>query len=219
MEKLFIVKKMMNFDEIFNSVSPNRDKFLSRIFGIFAEEIIRIWCNDKRSTYENLGRPSIYSPPNNRRPSTLDFTFRERNNTNKIYIVEMKCWLEYERYKFLPLECVNFPGVIRIMNNSKGFKEFLKLAQRPNDDNVRISYKAITGDVVNNVQIAGAILIWSKVDALNISRLKLTYRFADVLSLEGICNELISWENTEYCELMNKKKNWCDFLFNKLLNI
>jgi hypothetical protein len=47
------------FPMLFRSSSSARDKFLSRLFGIFSEEIVRIWCRAPDAPYEDLGRPTI----------------------------------------------------------------------------------------------------------------------------------------------------------------
>src|SRR6266496_4310513 len=88
-------------EHLFRSSSSSRDKFLSRLFGIFSEDIVRIWCNDPRSPYENIGRPTI-KPAVGGKGYTLDFALR-REQTGAIFISEMKCELEYEGYKYLVL--------------------------------------------------------------------------------------------------------------------
>ena len=50
----------MNFNQIFdvqhlNNKNEARDKFLSRVIGIFSEENVRIWCRSDISPYEDLG--------------------------------------------------------------------------------------------------------------------------------------------------------------------
>ena len=37
----------------------SRGKYLSRVFGIFSEEIVRIWAADPRAPFEDLGRPTL----------------------------------------------------------------------------------------------------------------------------------------------------------------
>ena len=90
------------FKSIFQSNDRARDKFLSRLFGIFSEEIVRCWGRAVQAPYEDLGRPTVKSFCA-KRGFTLDFTFRSRDN-GAIYIAEMKCELEYENYRYLTLE-------------------------------------------------------------------------------------------------------------------
>ena len=50
-----------SFEEFFKKEGkePIRAKFLSRVFGVFSEELVRIWANDSRAPYANLGRPTL----------------------------------------------------------------------------------------------------------------------------------------------------------------
>ena len=70
------------FENIFrrDDSKPNfRDKFLSRMFGIFSEEIVRTWCDNLKSLYEDLGRPTLKNNNNSGgRGWTLDFTLMSR---------------------------------------------------------------------------------------------------------------------------------------------
>ena len=52
------------FDDVIEKSTLNHDNFISRIFGIFNEEIVRIWCGNPNSSYEDLGRPSLYKRAN-----------------------------------------------------------------------------------------------------------------------------------------------------------
>lgn len=92
-----------SFESLFKKEGkePTRAKFLSRVFGIFSEEIVRIWANDSRAPYANLGRPTLRQFDTSKR-FTLDFTFQHRV-TNKIYVVEMKCEIEYENFRYMVL--------------------------------------------------------------------------------------------------------------------
>lgn len=89
----------MIFDQIFDiqradrSNNTIRDKYLSRVFGIFNEEFVRIWSRSDVSPYEDLGRPTIYDNDNSDRGSTLDFTLKDKT-TSKIYVAEMKCEIQ-----------------------------------------------------------------------------------------------------------------------------
>ena len=92
----------MLFSDLFRSDSSTRDKFLSRLFGIFSEEIVRCWASAPEAPYEDLGRPTVKAPTNESRGYTLDFTFRSKAD-DAIYIVEMKSELQYQNYKYLIL--------------------------------------------------------------------------------------------------------------------
>lgn len=78
-----------------------RGKFLSRVFGIFSEDIVRLWAKDDRSPYEDLGRPTVKQNCATK-GYTLDFTLRHAE-TKKTYISELKCEIEYQNYRYLVL--------------------------------------------------------------------------------------------------------------------
>jgi len=67
-----------HFQTLFHSQNASRDAFLSRLLGIFSEEIVRLWCDDLRAPYKNLGRPTIKDATSSR-GTTLDFTFQSRS--------------------------------------------------------------------------------------------------------------------------------------------
>jgi hypothetical protein len=123
-----------------------RGKFLSRLFGIFSEEIVSLWAKDARAPYESLGRPTI-KVEGDQRGHTLDFTLRDRS-TGKVYVAEMKCEIEYENYKYFVLERVD-----QLAHHGKpAFAALLKAAERSEPQTVFVGGKPIGID--------GAILIW-----------------------------------------------------------
>jgi len=81
----------MDLFEIGKTNNIKRDKFISRFFGIFSEEIANIYFCSPYSEYTNLGRPNISI---NNKHYILDFTLKNKNN-GKIYICEMKCEMQY----------------------------------------------------------------------------------------------------------------------------
>ena len=89
------------FCKLFHSDYQDRDKFLARLQGLFSEEIVRIWCESKRSPYKDLGRPNVKVPPD-KKGYTMDFTLQSKKDGSK-YIAEMKCWTEYKNYQYLTL--------------------------------------------------------------------------------------------------------------------
>jgi hypothetical protein len=90
----------VSFEEVFHSDEPARDKYLSRLFALFNEQIVRLWCARTETPYTDLGRPTLYFADPVRR-YTLDFTLR--NSTGQTYVGELKCELEYDRYRYLRL--------------------------------------------------------------------------------------------------------------------
>ena len=56
----------MTFEALFRTSSSSRDKFLARLFGLFSEDLVRLWCRNPKAPYEDLGRPNIHLPDSNR---------------------------------------------------------------------------------------------------------------------------------------------------------
>lgn len=64
---------MIDLAALFQEGPDARGSFLSRVFGIFNEEIIRIWARDDKSPYDSHERtPTLYDGNRN---YTLDFLF------------------------------------------------------------------------------------------------------------------------------------------------
>src|SRR5262249_45358630 len=115
-------------EDVFRTDVHARDEFLSRLFGIFSEEVVRHWCADERSPFENLGRPTIW-PSGAARGHTLDFTFRAREGSHAAgtYVGELKCELEFEGYRYLRLTS---PDQLA-HHGSAAFLAFLQVAKDP----------------------------------------------------------------------------------------
>jgi len=189
-------------EPLFRSSNSSRDKFLSRLFGIFNEDIVRIWCRASQSLYENVGRPTI-KPVAGGKGYTLDFALR-RKQTEDIFISEMKCELEYEEYKYLILT-----SPIQL-DHHKGAAFQLFLDSVRHQDNYTIT---IHGKVHKT---SGAILIWGHCTAEGRSSVRAFYGFDTVLSLQDIIDDLRAWKNDEYITFLNDRKAWCDHLFTDL---
>jgi hypothetical protein len=89
------ISAMISFEQIFKTDNPTRDKFLSRLFGLFSEDLVRIWLRTGDSPYENLGKPALALVGTNKR-YTLDFTLKSKQ-TGNAYIGELKSWMEYDK--------------------------------------------------------------------------------------------------------------------------
>ena len=191
----------MKFLQIFKTSNPQKDKFLARSFGIFSEEIVKIWCRDKRSPYEELGRPTLKKGSG--KQCTLDFTFKSRR-TDRIYICEMKCWLEYQNYHCLILDSMK--TLWEAWNFA--FECFLDFSKRKNRYVVKINREP--------VRAAGSILIWATVSKQGRKAVMKETGLYDVLSLEDIVTDLISWQNEEYQNFLNQRLEWFKALTNDL---
>jgi hypothetical protein len=193
------------FQSIFKRADSHvaRAKFLSRIFGIFSEEIVSLWANDKRAPYESLGRPTIKTPGDNR-GHTLDFTLKERS-TGNVYVAEMKCEIEYQNFRYFILEQVD-----QLKHHKKpAFEALLKAARFSPDQTIYVGGRSI------NTQ--GAILIWGSVTPEGKRAVIASMGFHDVLSIANICHDLSSWNHAGYRALITQREEWCNELFSGLL--
>jgi hypothetical protein len=197
--------KATTFQSLFHSNDSARDKFLSRLFGIFNEEIVRCWGKAPQAPYEELGRPTIRKV-GEKRGYTLDFTLRSKND-DRIYIAEMKCELEYENYRYLTLES---PSQLD-HHGKEAFRIFLDAAR-----NMRQYIVTIKGQPQ---MINGSILIWGRYTEEGRINVMNKYGLGDVLSLEAIINDLVVWRNQDYTELIHKYERWSSELFTGLKSI
>ena len=193
----------ISFDEIFKSANPNQDKFLSRLFGIFNEDIVRKWCADSRAPYRDLGRPTIRLRTE-RRGRTLDFTFQSRRD-GLIFVGELKCELEFENYRYLRLTSSSQ------LDHHKGeaFQKFRDIAKHAHKYIVTVGGK--------DISVAGAVLVWGSVTTEGRLAVIRENGFADILSLEDIIVDLLNWGNEDYCRLIKDRATWCQYLFDKLV--
>lgn len=191
---------MIDFESIFCSGNPSRDKFLSRLFGIFGEELVRSWCACPQAPYEDLGRPTVYLP-GEARGHTLDFTLRHRG-TGRIFVAEMKCELEYQNYRYLRL---NEPWQVEHHKNA-AFLKFLSVAKCPQSYKVKVRGREICVD--------GAVLIWGALTPEGRQKAMERYGFADVLSVEWMANDLHKWKPAKWDEKINELRRWSNELFN-----
>lgn len=193
------------FQSLFRSNIPARDKFFSRVFGIFNEEIVRCWGRSPQAPYEELGRPTI-KPVGAKRGYTLDFTFRSKND-GLVYIAEMKCELEYENYRYLTLESPS-----QLDHHSKeAFRIFLDAPQNMSQYAVTVKGRSQT--------INGSILVWGRYTEQGRASVIVQHGFSDILSLEVIINDLMAWRNQAYTELIRQYERWCGELFTGLTSL
>ncbi len=188
---------MTTFQNLFHSAIPARDKFFSRLFGIFNEEIVRCWGRAPQAPYEEIGRPTI-KPVGAKRGSTLDFTFRSKGD-GRVYVAEMKCELEYENYRYLTLES---PAQLDHHRKDKdAFRVFLDVARSMNRYTVTVRGRPQT--------INGSILVWGRCSEQGRACVIAQHGLADILSLEAIISDLLIWHNQEYADLIKKYETWC----------
>jgi len=196
-----------------------REKFLSRLFGIFSEEIVNIWCQNEQAPFKNLGRPSLYDTKNGKYlHATLDFTFEDRED-KKIYIVEMKCEIQYKNFKYFKLLSSsdiaddNANNFLRHHRKKKAFERFEELAKDPHCYTVK--YLDSQANEVRE-KISGIILIWGSVDQEHIEGKKVG-KFHQILSVERMISDLQEWDDGNYKELIEMYQCWSNGMFNQLI--
>ena len=197
----------MNFDDFFISEAKpykgksKRDKFLSRVFGIFNEEIIRIWCRNENSPFEDCGRPTVYV---DEKRYTLDFLLKDKDGN--LYLTEMKCELEYQKYKFLKL---SESSQVSRHNKKPAFKAFLETAVNPSSYIIKCKKE--------KVHVKGAVLIWGSIFSKEVENILKEYSLSYILSTEEIINNLIDWKDDEYISFVGQYKEWSNQLFTSML--
>lgn len=194
---------MRSFEEFFHSSEPDRDKFLSRLFGIFNEEVVRHWCGCSQAPYEDLGRPTL-RVPGERRGHTLDFTFRSRE-TGKVYVAELKCEIEFMGYRYMRLQS----GEELRHHSGEAFRKLLLAAKDPKAVEVSVVGKPITAD--------GAVLVWGAVTSDGREAVMREYGFADVLSLEVMLGDLRAWAPPAWLQRVERLQRYSNELFDYLL--
>ncbi|KFX69894.1 hypothetical protein TMS3_0110300 [Pseudomonas taeanensis MS-3] len=194
-----------HFHSIFRQIdAPGaRGKYLSRVFGIFSEEIVRQWASDPRSPYEDLGRPTLRKR-GERSGSTLDFTLRHKN-TGKSYVAELKCEIEYQNYKYLVLSDAKQLD----HHNKAAFFALLDAAAKNPEQQAFVNKKEL--------KIDGAILIWGAATPEGRRAVVDAKGFFDVLTMAEIIGDLRSWGCEPYRKLVEQKRSWTNEMFDALL--
>jgi Lhr-like helicase len=192
----------MNLWDIGKSNDLEKDKFISRFFGIFNESIADIYFKSPFSKYKNIGRPTIKI---NDERYTLDFTLKH-NESEKLYICEMKSEMQYRNYMRLELE-----NIEQIKSfTKKAFKYFLDIANNSKKYKIEVNKKTIKVD--------GIIMLWGKItnDSNKLNEFRKTFNVYDILSLENMINEMIKNNYSDYYQFINKKNDWVNEFFFKI---
>lgn len=197
---------MSRFEVIFQRDEDGaRAKFLSRVFGIFSEEIVRIWANHEEAPYAELvpgGRPTLKAPGEGR-GHTLDFALRHKA-TDQVFVVEMKCEIEYQDFQYFVLD-----SPTQLEHHTKdAFRAFLAAAGDAPRPKAFVKGREVAYD--------GAVLIWGAVTEAGRRTVMERTGLHDVLSVERICQDLVAWESPEYAELLGKRLRWSRELFEGL---
>lgn len=192
------------FEAVFRTSNARRDNFLARLFGLFSEEVVRIWAACPEGTYRDLGRPTLRSPASTR-GYTLDFTLEARE-TGRIYVAEQKCELAYENYRYLRLEG---PDQVAHHEGGQSFQRFLEAARTPSSVAVRVHGREHAVD--------GAILVWGASTPQGRDAVMAQYGVADVLALENMLHDLSRWNVPGWADRVQEWQTWTQELFTYLV--
>ncbi len=204
-----------SLESVFKTDGLERGNFLSRVFGLFNEEPVRLWAEMESSPYEYLGRPTLY-PKEDSGWTTLDFAFRRRED-GRIFVAEMKCEIAYESFRYMTLtriEQVQRHLTEQKRQNKKSFPRFLEAARYPDRFQCRVTSRS---GQRRDVAIDGAILVWGSVSVVGRKAVQSEFGFADILSVEEIINDLIQSGDASYAEFVRQRGQWSDELFQSLL--
>jgi hypothetical protein len=190
------------FEQFFRSSSPARDRYLSRLFGLFSEDVVRAWCACPEASYDDVGRPTLCIHGESR-GHTIDFTLRHRESS-RTYVAEMKCELEYNGYRYLRLTSAD-----QIQHHtSVEFGKFLAAARNPRALVIRC--KGIP------IEVDGAILVWGTIAPEGRIAAMNKYGLADVLSVEQMILDLQNWAPDRWTEFVDPFRRWTIELFDFL---
>lgn len=194
---------MGEFDRFFKSTSPARDKYHARLFGLFSESVVRMWCAHPDAAYEDLGRPTLVEPGTTR-GHTLDFTLRNRS-TGQTYVAESKCELEYEHYRYLTLT----DSRQLVHHISTAFTKFLRFATDQTAYDVRVKGAPMV--------VVGSILMWGALTPDGRASVMSRYGLADVLSIESMVADLQRWSPEDWRPWLEQYRTWTDEIFTFLI--
>ena len=177
---------------------PSPDKFLSRLFGLFSEDVVRHWCRCPEARYGDLSRPYLRFPTE-RYGHTLDFTLRDRQ-TGETFVAELKCELEYDNYRYLRLTDASQLA----HHQGAAFGKLLNLAKDRSCIPVTVGSKPMAVD--------GGVLIWGATTLEGCEAVRSTYGFADVLSVETMLHDLRQWHCESWMARVAEVGTWCSEL-------
>ena len=194
-----------SFQGFFQTADVQRDNFMARVFGLFSEEPVRIWCRDPDSPFEDLGRPKLGVPGVEDRGYVLDFALRSRRD-GRVFVAEMKCEITFENYRSMTLR--SRTQLDRHAKEKEAFRRFLAIARDPASHRVTVNGQQVT--------VSGAILVWGACTPEGRRDVAESTGIADVLSLEEVIATLIRKRNAEYASFVQKQRRRCEELFDFL---
>jgi hypothetical protein len=197
------LKEFFDLEAFFKNGPMERSNFLSRVLGIFNEEIVRIWCRDPTSPYVDLGRPTLYGE-DGQRWQTLDFALAPAGGGLPL-VTEMKCEIAFENFRYLRLEN---SGQLDHHRGKAAFDWFMDLARNPQQHPVKIGGE--------ETSVGGSVLVWGSVDEDARPQIMEETGLNEILSLESIVQDLLAWGSSEMEQFISAKHDWLNELFIEL---
>lgn len=194
-------RPVLGLEQLFRRPEPGRGAYLSRLFAFFSEEVVRHWAACEQAPYRDLGRPVIWDQG---KYHVLDFTFERRSDSAR-FVVEMKCEIEFEGYRYLVLR-----GPSEVEHHLRGaaFQKLLSIAKEPSALRVTIGGK--------DQAISGAILVWGVVSPEGRNAVAREYGFADALGVEDMLRDLSDWRPNVWADWLATRRRWNDELLDWL---
>ena len=200
-----------NHQTIFN-VKENSTKtnFLSRILGVFSENIVDFWLENEKCPYRSLGRPSLYSV-DNKKLATLDFTFQNKSD-NKNYIVEQKCFFGFKNGKLCSMSTYEIfikefeKWSTAKANSTPAWKYFSNFSKERYDVKVK----------TKKIETEGTILLWASCEKEGAEKFQEELGISKIIGVDSIISDLKQWEDNNYSKFIDTRKNWIIELLDNL---
>jgi hypothetical protein len=190
----------VQLEGIFRTGDTRADNFRSRLFGMFSEDIPRIWGQNPNAPYAWAGRPTLYEGTG---WATIDHLFRD--SAGRAFVAEQKSELAWMGYAYLRLDN---PGQLDHHRGKPAFDWFLEAATDPARRAVKVGGKAVAID--------GAILVWGAVDRDRRDEVRQAFGFHDILSLEEMLEDLRAWQDPAWAARLDELAAWTDGMLGAL---
>ena len=134
----------------------------------------------------------------------MDFTLRHKKS-NRIYVAEMKCEIEYQDFQYLVLTSNE-----QLDHHKKpAFQAFLRAAREPSAARVTIRERSVRRPVL----VDGAILIWGAATPRGCADVREKSKLADVLTVESMVDDLTRSNDKCYDVMLKDRRKWCNEMF------
>ncbi|MCY4499703.1 MAG: hypothetical protein OXC14_20775 [Rhodospirillaceae bacterium] len=140
----------------------------------------------------------------------MDFTLRDKAS-KKTYVAEMKCEIEYDKFKYFVLTSAE--QLDHHIRNKPSFRSFLRAACEPGAARVTVKRGR---SVRLPVAVDGAILVWGAATPMGCSDVREKFTLADVLTVESMVDDLTRWNDEDYVAMLEDRRKWLNEMFDGL---